>query len=59
MSFGVYVKDKDFDQAYAWCVETFGDEYDDGWYVDIEPLLQEEFIFNNKEWATLFMLRWT
>jgi hypothetical protein len=58
MSYGVFVKDSVFDEAYKWCVDTFGDEYDYRWYVDIEPITAEELIFKRQEDATIFMLRW-
>lgn len=58
---GVTVSDKDYKDAYEWCVRTFEPATIEKrqWYVDFQPLLTPEFVFERDEDAALFMLRWS
>lgn len=55
---GVTVAEEKVNDAHAWCVETFDHDNDLRWYVDYQPLLVPEFVFQRDDDAALFMLRW-
>lgn len=59
MTIGVFVSNDNFHEAYKWCVEAFGDDNDLSWYMDHQPYMDPEFVFERDEDAALFMLRWS
>lgn len=60
MSRGVVVDVANYPAAYDWCLRTFEPATVDGrtWYVDYQPLMDPEFVFQRDSEAELFMLRW-
>lgn len=59
MTIGVFVSEDKIDAAYDWCVETFGHDHDNNrWYIKVEPLFSEDFIFEHEEDAVMFVLKW-
>ena len=53
----VSVSREKYNEAFKWCKEQFGNHLG-RWWTDIEPLYDEEFIFESEEDATLFIMRW-
>lgn len=60
VSRGVTVPMNKYEAAYAWCVRTYHPATIEKrkWYVDIQPLLDPEFVFEQDHDAALFILKW-
>ena len=60
MSRGVVVHWSNYKDAYEWCVRTYQPATIEKrkWFVDVQPLMDPEFVFQNDSDAELFMLRW-
>lgn len=58
---GVSVADDKYAEAYEWCVRTFEPATIEKrrWYVDVQPLLYPEFVFERDQDAALFIMRWS